>query len=201
MATGFTGPIADGTDTSMANYLWRLAGFPYRDPPVVPPVEYIVAEHEASMASTRASMEAAEVRLEELAGLSDDALEAAERRRAAESWQFHQEVAEKRRTIRDRYMKLRAKLEAWVPPSDDHEGLKTQAITHLDESIAHDCGEVVAADYMYTPKSADDARTERREHLNREISMYKQQLIDDQAAHERRVAWIRALEKSVPRPR
>lgn len=51
----------------------------------------------------------------------------------------YQREIQKRKEMLERYNDMLLKVEAWQPPTPEHEGLKQLAIDQLKQSISHDC--------------------------------------------------------------
>jgi len=95
-----------------------------------------------------------------------------------------------------RYDKIRRKVEAWVPPTPDHVGLKEFMLQQIQ----------VSTEYRYDRpapvlKSADAWMAQEFEILTRRIVRGNEDLAGQNGRNAERVAWIRALRESVPQPK
>ena len=102
--------------------------------------------------------------------------------------------------LRDRYLKIRNEVEAWIPPTPDHEGIKQFALEQIDMCIptetdinklreqVHDlesCNtEVTAADVIeYMLQTTKD--------YLKDVEYYKQKMIEDEERTAKRTKFIK----------
>lgn len=197
MPSAYTTPILEGSDTLDA-YLWRIArGFgaclEQRDEPLSSPT---ILRYEVSP-DYEDGLRKAERALERWRALSDDERRAeydthvARRRR-----ELHAERTDRAQTTRSRYLAMREQVEAWEPPTPDHEGLKEMALRQIDESLEWDA---------HTPRPLtippfDEWVSQRAGHLLDDVKTAADYLADARDRIASRNAWLAALNDSVPCP-
>lgn len=111
------------------------------------------------------------------------------------SYLSHQEL------LRDRYLKVRNEVEAWIPPTPDHEGIKQFALDQIDMCIptekdinelreqVHDLdkncnSEIVESDI-------EKYIIEETKYLERDIEYYKRKMIEDEERAAKRTKFIK----------
>lgn len=193
MATGYTYGVGQGDIVELREFALKCArgmgaNIMMRDDPLDAPIR----EYQPS-SYYRERVESARIALYDAERMTLD--EAERRARAAYSRALDEHLkyeASKKATI-DRYRAMLAKVEAWQPPTKEHEGLKTFMQSQLVESIEWEGGRSSAPEQQtgtaYRAALIDHARR-NIEHLTRE-----------QAEEERRIAgcnaWNRALVESL----
>ncbi len=101
-------------------------------------------------------------------------------------------VRERRETTR-RYGSMLLQVEAWTPPTSDHEGLKTFMKEQLESSIDFD---------SYTPERPEkiDGPTLQAKEVasaQRDIEYHTEHLTADEDRNAERIGWVNALKDSL----
>jgi hypothetical protein len=96
-----------------------------------------------------------------------------------------------------RYREMRAMVEAWEPPSDDHEGLKEFMLGQLIDSIRVDCTMMPAPE---VPLDGETWLVRRRNQLIASIAYHEKAHAVEVARVAERNAWNRTLAASVRPP-
>jgi len=140
MPTGYTAPVQSGEITEFKDFALQCARafgalVMMRDEPMD---AKIPDAFEPSDYHTRRLAEA-KAELERLRSLTPEQIEA----EAEKAWQteldYHNKRVAETALQRKRYEDMLAKVEAWVPPTPDHTGLKEFMASQLRESIEFDC--------------------------------------------------------------
>ena len=141
----------------------------------------------------KAYAEAREMTLEEAATASQHEYKA-ELERRQESMKADMELKEK-------YLSMLSKVEAWQPPTPEHQGLKDFMIKQINESIDFDCGHEDF--YRRNPIRLQMAEEWLSNHINsclRDIAYHQGQFLQEIKRCEERTAWVQALKKSLGIP-
>jgi hypothetical protein len=194
MPTGYTAAVEDGTITDLPTFALRCArafgalimmreepaDAPIPEDPPFEPSSY----HTDSLARAEKRLLAL---LEMTAGQVEAECDAVYKRRVQEA---AEDVAQLK-VKNDRYRAMRQKVEAWTPPSSEHEGLKRFMLEELDSSV-----------YTYIPTPPERIlpavwlATEIAS-VERDILYHPAQIEKDRKAHEERSKWVRDLRKSL----
>lgn len=198
MPTGYTADIAKGI--TFEQYVWSCARafgalVMMRDeqsdakiPERFEPSDY-----------NRIALEKARAERDRIVSMTNtEADDAAAAMYSVEEARYQERLAEKR-ALRTKYIAMRAKSEAWNPPSPDHERFKGFLIEQIDSSIDHDCDER----YMERPKLLDGSkwRAARIADLDRQVQYHHDENAKEIARTEMRNVWLLALRASVPPPK
>jgi hypothetical protein len=181
MPTGYTAGVQDGTITDFRTFALRCArAF---DATIMQRVEPFYVKN----------VEEARARVAELSAMTDAEAEAAHQRALNHyvERQYQNDVEQAR------YRVMIESVEAWTPPTPDHQGLKDFMLKQLRESKAFD---------DYAPK--EPVCMTGRAWLAREISLAarhleqaEQSLADEERRAAESIAWVRALYDSLtPEP-
>lgn len=142
MPTGYTHDVQTGKVTDFRAFALRCAKafgacIEMRDEPIGTPIP---DEFEPGTKHFDAQIVRAVKAIDRISSMSDDDCEkeafAVFQGKAAD----YEKQARGREEERLRYKRMLAKVSAWTPPTDDHEGLKSFMQEQLTESIDHDCG-------------------------------------------------------------
>lgn len=195
MPTGYTAAVADGTLTDFRKFAARCAhafgaNILVRDDgmdapiPVYEPSDY----YQKAAERTRA-------RLYDLERMT---VEDAARKMAADEAQrvmYEAECEARRKSELARYETMLKQVDAWVPPTPDHLGLKDFMRQQLRESIRYDCS---------PPAACEPRRETPAEFLQREIAQAAEAIDSYDAQHAEEVRrtrerneWNRALFESL----
>lgn len=93
-----------------------------------------------------------------------------------------------------RYRAMLAKVEAWTPPTKDHEGLKEFMVQQLSESLKFDCSEGWAKPTREEPK---DWFAKQRRRVLENIAYHMQHEKEDRARADERTEWVQQLRESL----
>lgn len=110
-----------------------------------------------------------------------------------------EEGAARRIATKKHYEAMLEKVNAWVPPTEEHEGLKTFMVNQLTESIEFDCG----GDFY--ERHLEDAKALRpevylksyRESAERNIAYHTKKLAETEQRNAELRAWIEAFLESL----
>jgi hypothetical protein len=111
------------------------------------------------------------------------------------------EVTEETALVRTRLLKLRAEADAWVPPSEDHAGLKKFMLEQLDETIKYD-GTVSSfySEAAKKPASAKEWQSSAIASAKHSVEYHAKELEKEVERIAQRNKWISDLVASVPYP-
>jgi hypothetical protein len=196
MPTGYTAELCD-KGQSFEEFVWRCARafgalILMRDDALDAPIP------DAFKSSNYAekSLKEAEASLERALTMT---LKDAERESAA---QYARRVDETRESnartaaIRKRLEEMRARVDAWKPPTKDHEGLRDFMLKQLDETIRFDGSE----SEMPTRQKPEDWLRDHIEHSRRWMEVSLESARKERESTDSRNAWIADLRKSVSIP-
>ena len=96
--------------------------------------------------------------------------------------------------LRTKYEAMLAKVNAWTPPTPDHQGLKDEMIRQLTESIAYDTGYTPPPPVKETPETWLQKQLDAAEHQLRNAQEQHEKEVQNAA---RRTAWIATLRASL----
>lgn len=199
MPTGYTAPIEDTETFTFEEYVWRCAtGFGafvmQRDSDLGTPRprEQMPDQwHERELAKARGELAALEAMPPEIAELhaADD---------YARQKKAHVEGAARQRAIYDRYKAMRAKAEAWTPPTPEHAGLRSFMMSQIDLCTEH----MDPTGESYAPIHHDGPawRAVRIESAQRSIEYHEKGWADAQERARKANEWVNALVDAVPPP-
>lgn len=195
MPSGYTADIGDGSIKDFRTFALRCArnfgacimqrDDPMSDPPkVAEPSDYHLVNKNRAIAE-----------LEKLNAMSDEAA-ATEAQK-----EFDAKAAERNRVLKEkseveqRYKAMLAEVEAWEPPTPDHEGMKKFMRDQLNESIAWDCNTSYYTEpVLLTPQ---DWLAARRDNLNHDIEYHTKHYAEEVQRTNERGGWILDLYKSL----
>jgi hypothetical protein len=98
--------------------------------------------------------------------------------------------------LRDKYAAMLAKVQAWTPPTPEHEGMKTFMAEQITESIWFDCG----TEYLTAPTQRDPQtwHAEQIAKAIRDVRYHEESNANENQRTAERNAWLAALRESVP---
>jgi hypothetical protein len=197
MPTGYTADIAKGI--SFEEYVWSCARafgacVTMRDEPTGAPIpeRFEISDYHVNrLAEARAERERIVAMTN--AEADNEAVIEYERARAA-----HKSRLDDKRALKVKYLAMRAKAEAWTPPSEAHEEFRRFMIQQIDSSIDGDCCEK----YMEIPKlrAGSEWRKEKLASIDHDIQYHHDENAKEIARTETRNVWLLALRASVPQP-
>jgi hypothetical protein len=94
------------------------------------------------------------------------------------------------------YEAMLAKVQAWVPPTEEHKGMQQFMAKQITESIRFDCG----GDYYATPTvrlTGPGWAEKRRAALARDLDYHAEKHAEEVKRAESRTAWVAALRASL----
>lgn len=196
MPTGYTEIIDDHEDATFEQYVWRCARglgplLHMRDDSLEADIRE-PKENEWGDFYPR-NLKTAKARLAELLSMSE------EQRRAACQSEYNnliarwEEGARREAEIDARYQSMREKVEAWTPPSKDHEGLKKFMLDQLVESRRF--SGVGERPKRPTPRDWFNSAVAS---AKSDVDYYTKKLADEQENVQKAREWIETLKKSVP---
>lgn len=197
MPTGYTADVQDGKVTKFSDFAWRCARafgalITMRDDPgsAAIPGAFKVDDYYAKSAQDD------EVKIGRVLLMADVDCEAAALKAHTDAVAYAAEYAETKKLQRARYQAMIAKVEAWTPPSQDHEGMKKFMLKQLAESLEFDCG----GDYSPTVEpllSGHDWRLRQLALANESLIRSRESLRKEEERVATRNKWIRELRESL----
>lgn len=198
MPTGYTAPLHDGEDITFEQFVLRCsrgmgAAIMQRDDSL--DAEIALREvgdyHLQRVEQSAAALAGAWTRTdEEWAALQTAAI--------AHDVKYREQYLTKQAQIEGRYTAMLAAVQAWVPPTSEHQGLKDFMVQQLEESLRFDVG-------GYTPSVPDElpiAEYRERElgRLARALERDTKQLEEERERVRGQNAWVLALRESLALP-
>lgn len=109
------------------------------------------------------------------------------------------EGIEKKRRQEERYESMIAKVEAWIPPSSEHVGLKEFMLSQLRDSLEFDCSGSYYADALrdLESRTPEDWLEQQKEAVNRNLEHYTNLLKEESERVEGRNLWKTQLFESL----
>lgn len=95
-----------------------------------------------------------------------------------------------------RYQKMKAEVQAWQPPTDEHTGLKEFMLQQLETSMS-DCTTYTTAP---TETSNEDYRAEKIRRAESDIDYHTKEMAKDEERAKGRTDWVQALRDSLRTP-
>lgn len=196
MPTGYTAKIGEGG--TFEEFAWGCARAfgaraMMRDEPHDAPVPQ---EFEPSPYYLK-RIEETRAELDRLEAMTDDeaAMEAAEARRKVGA--DNAERKAKAEALSEKYAAMLARVHAWVPPSEDHVGMKEFMIEQIETSLKHDCDP-----WEYPLPTRDGAawRAMRASQLKEDLAHARRHWKEEQERTAGRNRWVRQLRESIPQP-
>lgn len=139
-------------------------------------------------------LKSAEERLVELDSMSTLEADRAADAAFQKATEDHERYAAERRTLRAKYDAMLVQVQAWTPPTGDHQGLKDFMIQQITESIKYDCGEFSEPPVRLTG-SAWREQELRSAHAS--VERYRKHVAEEIERTNSRNEWITALRKSL----
>lgn len=136
--------------------------------------------------------------LAELKTMSDTEAE----KRAKKLYQELVDSAEKgirnANALKAKYEAMLSEVRAWVPPSQDHTGLKDFMVQQITESLKFDCSTKYYTDNPPVLQSGSAWRAERLKTLLQDLDYHQREHAEEVSRIESRNTWIRQLRESLP---
>lgn len=196
MPTGYTAKLYEGADQSFPDFLMSCARafgalITMRDEPMDAPIP---DEFEPSPWYAE-RVEKVKARLAELQAMTvneiANAAEAAHRQ-ATDAWEEADRAKDERKA---RYEAMLAQVREWMPPTEDHQGLKDFMIQQLTESIDFDCS--MSYWPRPTPKTPKQWHAEEVARTERSLAQDEKENAEEIERARNRSEWVKALRGSV----
>ena len=195
MPTGLTGPIYEGDTMTAAQFLLRCARHSsvlaeMRDDPLDAPIPTIIPVSDYYMEA----VERAHRDLAEIEALSE---EECQNRAQAEyearlTARAHEQA--KKARIATRYAILLTEIQAWTPPTAEHEKLKDYAISQLQTGAEED-----GRSYEFPPPVLNPQwREDRLAELRDQVAYATKRLHEQEERARVATEWLTALRASLP---
>lgn len=199
MPSGYTSDLYEGKDVSFTEFALQCARgmgaavlLRDYDLAVVPTPENVAGENysEKRLQESR----------DELAGyekFSEDEWLTATEEHNKKTAEARRQSIEKNERLRAAYEGMLEQVEAWTPPTPDHEGLKTLMQEQLQQSLQFDVHEDHLELPWYRQLSVDEYRKETLARVRRNVDHYSEEAEKERERNEGRVEWVRALYESL----
>ena len=191
MTTGYTYRVADGTVTSLKEYVMVCARafgacIDMRDLPSDAEIPEAIEPN--SYHTDRLKEETARLwNLEAMSTFRIIKAAKADHQRALEA---HYDYLDSMRDKRKRYQGMMEQVKAWVPPTD-HSELKKFMIQQLEDSIKYDCNEsYVSIPEPQTPEEWYESQVAK---IQRSIEYHQEEADKERARATERTQWVRDL--------
>jgi hypothetical protein len=199
MPTGYTADLYDGKDVSFRDFVLRCsramgAAVMLRDdgPEVVPTPENV----SPNTSYTQRRLAEAKGEFEKWKNLVGPGLLAETESFNAKQRQARKGDEEKRERIANAYTSMIEQVEAWDPPTPDHEPLKEFMLQQLRNSLKFDASPTDPKWYAeYTPQ---DLRDLRIGNLTQEIERLERDGVQEREREASRIQWVEDLYASLP---
>lgn len=195
MPTGYTAGVADGEVTEFADFAMDCARafgalITMRDDPKGAPIpDEFKPDSYHQGALDKAKERLAEVQAWDAATADEKAMESHLKALATQ-----ESLVESDQVKRERYEAMLAKVEAWTPPTPDHDEMKKFMIEQLEGSIRFDCG------YIWTAPAAQTGEEFRAAEIAsalHDVEYHAKHLAEDYERARQRTEWVRALRRSL----
>ena len=193
MPTGYTAKLYEGEPQTFEEFALAVAHgmgalIEMRDSSMYAPIPvFTVSEYAVQrVADARAALD--EVR--------DRDLEWWVRRQREEAERFRAEDAaaeERRAALRGRYEAMLAQVEAWVPPTSEHVGLKEFMRSQLQQSIEFDAQTLLTTPWRAVPRTVAEYRDHVVQRREQELERAGEALLEEEDSVRKRNAWVDAL--------
>lgn len=191
MATGYTCNVQDGSVTELKDYMLNCArhfgALIHMREDDSPEIKY----REASDYHLKALNKAHE-KLEQLKKMTDEEIQNEIDNNYENAIKSMNELLNKRKEYKDRYLNMIDKVNEWEPPTDEHLGLKEFAIEQLQNSLSWDCDNT----YIHRKiekETVAEYRAEYFKHYSKEIEYHSNSYQEEIKRTEEANKWIRDL--------
>lgn len=108
----------------------------------------------------------------------------------------------KKDILRKRYKNVLAKVNAWNPPTKDHDNFKKFMTDQITQSIDWDCDTSYWTEKLLAPRqTAKEWLSDMITQAQHDIEYHTKHLAEDKVRNKERSDWISALVESVPMPK
>lgn len=192
MPTGYTAPVQTGMITAFPEFALECArNFLMRDDPMDAPIP------EAFTPSPyyAGPMREAQVRLATLQKTTPADADTAALAAYVAACAARADRTRQREVERQRYTAMLVQVRAWIPPSQDHQGLKTFMEEQLVKSISHDCSD----DFDREPTRLTGANwlAQQIEQTAQSVAWYAKSAAEDIERTNGRTRWVQQLRASL----
>lgn len=193
MPTGYTHPVQEGKITTLEQYIWTCARafgalITMRDDPMNAPIPARLEPdgyHHKEL--TKATKE-----LALLEKMTKAEIDAAAKASEDERLRWWEESRARTAVERERYQAMLDKVNAWMPPTKDHENFKVFMAKQLEDSIKFDCREMDPFERV----SSDVWYAERVKSARHDIEYHRKEHAEELDRTAQRNAWLDALRNS-----
>jgi hypothetical protein len=199
MPTGYTDMIK--ADTTFAAFAMRCARafgacIEMRDDPLDAPItEFHPGDYHLK------SLEEAKARREAVRKMTSEEAWAEIEKHNADVRAYVKRENEQSAATRARYERMLALVEAWTPPTPNHENMKKFMREQITESIKFDCHDYSEYDW-YKPFAGDaaDWRTAELSKAQKDIEYHEKHYQEEVERCNKNNAWVKALRESLMEP-
>lgn len=194
MPTGYTHAIKDGISfrdfaLSCARNFGALISMRDESMDAPIPTEIKPSTHYAeALAEARAE-------LERLSALSFDEWHALSLQEYQQKRARHEQRKQENAELRKKYQVMLQQVEAWQPPTPEHEGMKKFMREQIEDSMRFDCIDGPEPE----PVLSDDWCSKRLTEAARKVAYYTNEHAKEVKRCQERTAWIQALMGSLPK--
>lgn len=197
MPTGYTADIGKGI--SFREFILRCArgmgacimqrDDPSNDPPKL---QEVSDYHKIKLAE-------AETTLKEIREMPDDVAEQKAKEESESEIASIEDGIRKNNDLRDKYRAMLSRVEAWQPPTSEHDGLKDFMEQQIKQSIDFDCGGSYYQDQLEKrlPISAHEWKAKHLKNALWNFNYHKDELSKEIERTEARNNWIKRLYESL----
>lgn len=203
MPTGYTAPIIDGDGISFEAFVWRCAReFGALMEMRERPLDFPVPEHFTPSEHYRDALRKAQSELSALESMTEADQRSYGERIRGERIESALKASSRTRVIRDRLLAMREKVENWVPPTADHQGLKAFMVEQIDSTLQFDGNtEGIQGRIDRAGNASPEVLwSEVLAAAMSSVEYYKEQMTEEQIRYAERNQWIKDLRDSVPPP-
>lgn len=197
MPTGYTSDLYEGKDVDFPDFVMTCARafgatITMRDEPLDAPIP---DEFPPSSYNQQRLAEARQ-RLAEVRAWTDEDAEAAARGSHEANHAAWERSVQEKNERQARYTAMLAKVQAWLPPTSEHESLKKFMAEQLTESIRCDCTTWDPP----TAMSGAEFRAAQEQKALRDIDYHTAEHVKEVERAAERTEWVRALRASLGLP-
>lgn len=195
MPTGYTAPIKDGIEFN--EFVWNCASafgalVEMRDDPMDAPIpEFKPSDYHANSLK-EANSDLARFQKMTIANADKAALNEHEK-----SYELFEKMNRESADLEDKYRAMLAKVQAWTPPTKDHEGMKQFMAEQIQQSIKFDCH----VHEMPESMRGKEWLKLQIEKAKRDIEYHTKEHAEEVKRCNDRNVWVKALASSVPMPK
>ncbi len=203
MPTGYTAGILDGKITTFpqfAKQCMRAFGATIHMRDDAMDAEY--QERTPSDYHTK-KIEEAQQSLKDVEVLSDEAIIAEAKKGFEESKKYHLESIEKAKKGGEKLNAILQEVNAWVPPTEDHAGIKTFMVDQIKQTIDFDCKteyhdkKLIEIESELTWLSAKSIRADMIEQANKDLKYHTHENNKEITRCNESNKWVKDLLKSL----